>query len=184
MKLLNNERGAILITMLLLMVIVTLIGVIAINTTTVDMQITGNLKRVSTAFEGAEAGIDLAIPIIENSLASGQLTTSNTAISTAFNFTSGSGTTASLDTTNSPSLGDEITGSSSYNTDTPNSSPPDLSITNLNGVAVNVDIDRLYSYALPGGSLEFAAGYEGVGVGAAGGGAGVLYSIDSQGTIE
>lgn len=183
MKTLNNENGAILITMLLLMVIVTLIGVIAINTATVDIQISGNLKRASTAMQGAEAGVDLSIPLIESTLAVGQLSTSTATISTSMIFPSGSGTTASLDIASSPSLGDEITGSSSYNSDTANSSPPDILITNLNGVTVNIDIDRLYSYALPGGSLEFAAGYEGVGAGAGGGGVGILYGIDSQGTM-
>jgi hypothetical protein len=48
-------------------------------------------------------------------------------------------------------------------------------------VEVRVDVDRMYSYALPGGALEFASGYEGVGASAAGGGIGVLYRISSQG---
>lgn len=180
----RNEKGTILITMLLLMVIVTLIGVIAINTATVDIQIMGNLKRASTAFAGAEAGIDLSIPVIESTLAMGQLSVSTAAVSTSIPFPTnpdGSLTTASLDQTSSPNLGGEITGSSSYNADNTSSSPPDITITNLNGVGVNVDIDRLYSYTLAGGSIEFAAGYEGVGAGAAGGGVGILFSISSQG---
>ena len=196
MKTIKNEKGAILITMLLLMVIVTLLGVIAINTSTIDIQITGHSKREALALQGAEAGIDLSIPIIESTLAMGQLSTSSTTASTAITFPASSGTSASPDTV---ALGNEIGGGSSYNTDTPTGSNatttcgagvagpdpcgPDISIINLNGVAVNVDIDRLYSYALPGGSLEFAAGYEGVGAGAAGGGIGILYGIDSQGTM-
>lgn len=178
MKTINNENGAILITMLLLMVIVTLLGVIAINTSTIDIQITGHSKRAALALQGAEAGIDLGIPIIESTLAMGQLSTSSATVSiTIPSFASGA--TANLDIVN---LGNEITGGSDYNADTASASA-DLSITNLNGVGVNVDIDRFYSYALPGGSLEFAAGYEGVGAGAGGGGVGILYGIDSQGTM-
>jgi len=182
MKTLKNEKGTILITMLLLMVIVTLIGVIAINTATVDIQISGNLKRVSTASQGAEAGIDLSIPLIESTLAMGQLSISSATVSTTITFPSGSGTTAALDATDTVTLGTEITGGTDYHTDT-SSSGADLSITNLNGVAVSVDIDRMYSYMIAGGSIEFASGYEGVGAGAAGGGTGVLYSVDSQGTM-
>lgn len=175
MKTFNNEKGAILITMLLLMVIVTLIGVIAINTATVDIQISGNLKRVSTAMQGAEAGVDLSIPIIENTLAVGQLTTS----STATVLTIGSLTTIDDGATN---LGSEIQ-NDQVDPELSNFIA-DISIADIGqGVAVNVDIDRLYSYALPGGSLEFASGYEGTGAGAGGGGVGVLYSIDSQGTL-
>jgi four helix bundle protein len=182
--LITNEKGAILITMLLLMVIVTLLGVIAINTSTIDIQITGHSKREALALQGAEAGIDLSIPIIESTLAMGQLSTSTTTVSTAFIFSSGSGSGygtagATLDTV---SLSTEITGGSDYNTDTAAASP-DIAITDLKGVDVNVDIDRLYSYALAGGSLEFASGYEGAGAGAGGGGVGILYGIDSQGAL-
>lgn len=198
MKTINNENGAILITMLLLMVIVTLLGVIAINTSTIDIQITGHSKRGALALQGAEAGIDLGIPIIESTLAMGQLSTSSATVSTTIpSFASGAG--GSLD---AAMLGTEITGGSGYHGDTPSGANatttcgadritttgtdpcgPDIAITNLNGVGVNVDIDRFYSYALPGGSLEFAAGYEGVGAGAGGGGVGILYGIDSQGTM-
>lgn len=183
----SNQRGAILITMLLLMVIVTLLGVIAINTSTIDIQITGHSKRAALALQGAEAGIDLSIPIIESTLSMGQLSTSTAMVSTTITFPTfpdGSVPTAGLNTTSAPNLGTEITGGANYPND--NDSPTlntDLSITNLNGVGVNVDIDRFYSYALPGGSIEFAAGYEGVGAGAGGGGVGILYGIDSQGTM-
>ena len=187
-NIIKNEKGAILITMLLLMVIVTLIGVIAINTATVDIQITGNLKRVSTASQGAEAGIDLSIPIIENTLAAGQLTTSSTTISSSFTFPASytaSNTAYTVDLTTiggtATNLGNEI--QSDVDSTEVSTFNADISLSDLNGVAVNVDIDRLYSYALPGGSLEFASGYEGVGAGMGGGGAGVLYSVDSQGSM-
>lgn len=168
-KAMKNERGAVLITILLLLMIITIIGVIAINISTVGVQIAGNQKRVSTAFEGADGGVDLAIAVIENSLAAGTLDPTSFTIS---------GSTNTLDTT---TLGSEILGASDYNTDNPSDSP-DISISNLNGVQVRVDIDRMYAYALPGSSLEFASGYEGAGAGAAGGGVGILYKIDSQAT--
>lgn len=168
-KALKNDRGFILITVLLLLMLITIIGIIAINISTVGVQIGGNQKRVSTAFEGADGGVDLAISVIENTLAAGTLNPTSFTIP---------GSSNSIDTAN---LGNEISGGSDYDTDTASLSP-DISISNLNGVQVNVDIDRMYAYALPGSSLEFASGYEGAGAGAAGGGIGVLYIIDSQGT--
>lgn len=170
MKTLNNERGAVLITTLLLIVIITLIGLIAINTATVDIQISGQTKRSSMAFGGAEAGVDLAIPVIEGTLASGVLVPP-----------APTGIITYLDTGAAPNLFGEITASSDNNADTA-SGTPDMTA-ELNRVDVNIDIDRLYSYQLPGGAIEFAAGYEGVGAGAAGGGTGVIYRIDSQGTL-
>lgn len=166
MNMLKNEKGAILITMLLLMVIITLIGIIAINISNVDIQISGQTKRVSKAFEGAEAGVELAVPVIENVLADGTFPSVPSGIT--------------LDTAN---LGTEINGGSDYNTDKPSDATPDVKISDLNGVEVKVDIDRLYTFIIPGGALEFASGYEGIGAGAAGGGVGVLYRIDSQGSM-
>ncbi len=170
MKTINNERGAILITILLLMVIITLIGIIAINTATVDIQISGQTKRASMAFVGAEAGVDLAIPIIEYTLNPPSPLSEGTLPVLPSGFTY-----------NAADVGNEIIGESNYDPDTASASP-DITISQVNGVEVKVDIDRLYPYIIPGGSLEFASGYEGTGSGAAGGGVGVLYRIDAQGT--
>lgn len=192
MKTINNERGTILITMLLLMVIVTLLGVIAINTSTIDIQITGYSKRETQALQGAEAGIDLSIPIIENTIAAGQLTTSGTGISTIIPITIP--TTLGSTTTNYDiaTIGGVATNlEAEILNDQPGGATgelsvfnADISITQLNsaGVQVEVDIDRMYSYIIAGGSLEFASGYEGIGAGAGGGGVGILYKIDSRGT--
>ncbi len=163
---LDNERGIILITMLLLMVIISLIGMIAINTSVVDIQISGNLRKGTAAFHGAEAGVDLSIGVIENTIVNGTLTPSGPV-----------GLITSIDTAN---LGTEILGGDDYNTDTPSGSP-DVVMNNLNNTTVNTDIDRLYSYQLPGGAAQFAMGYEGIGAGAGGGGTAVLYRIDSEG---
>ena len=165
----TNERGSILVTMLFIMIMITFVGLIAINTSSVDVQISGNMRRASSALEGAEAGVDLAVTIIEGTIAQGSLNPGGT-----------TGIITGLDIAN---LGLEIMGGSDYNSDTPNSATPDVSISNLNSVGINVDIDRLYAYTIQGGALTFAAGYEGAGAGAGGGGIGILYSITSQGSI-
>jgi Tfp pilus assembly protein PilX len=169
MKKLRNEEGVILLTVILLMAVIALLGVLTINTTTVDLQISGNQRRASIAFSGGEAGTDLAQPIIERTIDAGTLTPTTVSDGTVDpNPLAGIG------------LGTEITGGNDYNADTPYANP-DLTIS-VGDATVNVDIDRLYSYTLPGGALEFASGYEGTGAAAAGGGIGVLYMIDSVGS--
>ena len=169
MKIINNEKGAVLITMLLLLIVITLAGIIAINISTVDIQIAGYTRKSSTAFGGAEAGVDIAIPVIENTLAppDGWLPLAATGIISDF------------DTT----LENEITGGSDNDTDTANGSP-DITIDDINGVEVKIDIDRLYAYTLPGSNVGFASGYEGIGAGSAGGGTAILYRIDAQATRQ
>lgn len=174
MKQIRNENGMILVTVILLMAIVALLGVIAINTSTVDIQISGNMRRMSSAFSGAEAGTDLAVPVIERTLAAGELDPTSISDGTV----DGGG-----------DLATEITGGSDYNMDSASGSP-DLEYTlsgpdeNGGSVQVQVDIDRMYAYTLPGGAMEFASGYEGTGAAAAGGGIGILYRITSEGTRQ
>jgi hypothetical protein len=165
-KHIDNQEGVILVTVILLMAIVALLGVIAINTSTVDIQISGNMRRASSSFGGAEAGIDMVVPIIESTLAAGALTPTVLA-------------GGAIDPGGDLLI--ELTGGSDYNADTPAASP-DVVLNDLNGVEIKVDIDRLYAYTLPGGAMEFAAGYEGVGAAAAGGGVGVLFRVTSEGT--
>lgn len=163
---LENQRGIILITVLLLLLIVTLLGIIAVDTSTVDLQISGNVKRGSIAFEGAEAGVDLSVPVIEQTMANGTLTPASITVE---------GTAATID----GSLVTEIT---TQSTDAEKTAfDGDITGITLQNVAVNVDIDRLYSVSVEGSSNEFAAGYEGVGAGAAGGGIGVLFRVTSRG---
>ncbi|MDI6850853.1 MAG: hypothetical protein QMD82_02820 [bacterium] len=53
---------------------------------------------------------------------------------------------------------------------------------NIGGRSVNVNPQRLFVVTEKGGSLEFAAAYEGVGRGVGGGGAAIFYNILSQAT--
>lgn len=166
----RNESGVILITVLLLMLIMTFLGIMVIDTSTIDMQIAGNFKRSSTAFEGAEAGVELSIPIIERTMFNGSMLSYN-ALTTSPNSIASD-------------LVSEITGSLNNSSDglCGGSAAPDIVIADLNGVKIEVDIDRLMSDAISGSALEFASGYEGIGAGAAGGGTQVLFRIVSQGT--
>ena len=54
---LNNEKGAALVIALLTMTVLTLIGVASINTTSLDLMISGNYKNSVKALTAAEAGV-------------------------------------------------------------------------------------------------------------------------------
>jgi hypothetical protein len=71
-------------------------------------------------------------------------------------------------------------GQSDANTDSadPAAAPTPNAVLTISNYTVNMDIDRLYARPKPGSSLQFAAGYQGIGGGAAGGGIEILYRID------
>lgn len=171
-----NEKGTILISMLMLLVVVSIMALIALNVTTVELQVMGNLKKTQRTLNAAEGGIGLSIPIIEATLQAGQLAPSSI---------SGVGTDVMSSGTRSYALADEILGKGNYYSDTnydpiPANMQPNLTI-NSGGSMVYVDIDRMYATTVPGTSLEFASAYDGIGVSAGGGGAVIFYRIDGVG---
>lgn len=159
----KNEEGMILAMVLMLMVVIAVLGAMAINTSSIDVLIFGHQKRATESFEVAQAGVDVSIPIIENTLIDGNVP----------DFSSLPAIVLHSD------VGDEVLGTAVSN-DTINNNP-DVTITMAGGAVAKADIDRLYTQAVAGGSLEFAGGYEGVGASAAGGGTSILYRIRSEG---
>lgn len=55
---LNKQDGMALVIALVMLLILTLIGINAINTTTFEVNISGNQRIYNTAFYGADGGID------------------------------------------------------------------------------------------------------------------------------
>ena len=74
-----NEKGTILISMLMLLVIVTIMAVIALSMTSVELQVMGNLKKTERTLNAAEGGIGLSHSVIEATLQAGQLAPSSIA---------------------------------------------------------------------------------------------------------
>lgn len=65
-RLLNNEEGIILITSLVLLVVLTLIGIVAMQSTTMQERMAGNIEQRDQAFERAEAGLRLMERQLDN----------------------------------------------------------------------------------------------------------------------
>jgi type IV pilus assembly protein PilX len=54
---LNNQRGAILVTSMLLLLVLTIIGITASQMTRMQERMAGNLRDQNLAFQGSEAGL-------------------------------------------------------------------------------------------------------------------------------
>jgi hypothetical protein len=159
----NDQKGAVLLVTMMILLILTVFGVAAISTTTSEIRIAANAKSQSMGFYGADGGGRTYVPIL---------------ISAIDNRTIPSGPPV-VDT----NLMNELLGFTPNDgaTDTPTSNP-DLSI-KAGSVTVGVDIDRISEQLLSGGASEFASGYEGIGASSSSGGIGIYYKMDSVGQI-
>jgi len=63
----NNQNGSVMVIALMLMALLTLLGVSAINSATIEIQIAGNERSYKQNFYKAEAAAIEAIQIIQNS---------------------------------------------------------------------------------------------------------------------
>ena len=142
-----------MLTVLMLTIILTVIGIAAITSTTMDMKLAGGERLREGSTSAAESCMSSGVQIIQQTLA-------NAAIPSAL-----TGVGANPAITVSP-LQAEIMGQSDGNADS--AAPggtPNATLT-MTGYTVNMDIDRLYAKPKSGGSLQFAAGFEGTGAAA------------------
>lgn len=67
-KTFNNEKGFVLITSLLILVVVMIIGIAATNTTILEEQIAGNDRVTKETFYASEGGLHIGAEIVEQSV--------------------------------------------------------------------------------------------------------------------
>lgn len=173
---LRRQDGIAMLTILMLTIILTVIGIAAITTTSLDIWMAGGERLRESSVNMAEACLSSGVQIVQQTLLNAQVPAALTA--------AGSNPSIPLPLGGAPGANPlelEILGQSNQNSDNadPSISPvaPNAVLT-LGGYIVNMDIDRLYARPKPGGALQFASGYEGIGAGAAGGGVEILYKID------
>ncbi len=167
----SGQEGVALLTVLLLMVILTMIGIATITVTGVQNRMAGNVRTSESGASAAEACVGTAVNIIQQTIDAAQLPAA---------FLSNANPAGPVPQSNSATLQAEIMGQSDNNADAAESNP-NTSV-QVNTFTVNGDIDRLYVVPKAGGSLQFAAGYEGTAGGAAGGGLDILYRINCVAT--
>jgi Tfp pilus assembly protein PilX len=173
---LAGEDGIAMLTVLMLTVILTVIGIAAVTTTTMDIWLAGGERTRETSVNVAEACLSSGVQIIQQTLL-------NAAIPGVL-LTAGNN--PSISPAPNP-LQAEIMGTNNQNADTADPSlasvsgsgyAPNAVLTMPGGYIAFMDIDRLYVQYKVGSAIQFASGYEGLGAGAASGGVEILYRIE------
>jgi Tfp pilus assembly protein PilX len=168
---LNNERGFALFGVFLTILMMTALGIAAMTMTGLENRMAGSANSTDAAAAAAESCIGTGVNVIMQTLQDRQVPLSYV----------GSVIPASAEGAIAPTLTQEIMGQANNNADVAGASP-DIQMT-AGPFAVVGDIDRLYFKNKVGGSLQFAAGYEGAAQGAAGGGGEAIYQIDCTATL-
>lgn len=173
----RGESGIAVLTVMLLLLIMTVLGLAAITVTGLENRMAGFAMSSEVSATAAESCLSTAVNIIQQTIDP----INGGAVPPAYS--PSPVPTASKD--GPPTLTAEIIGQADNDPDSPTGSGaagPDISFM-VASYAVNGDIDRLYGKANSGSGLQFAAGYEGVGGGAAAGGVDLIYQVDCRATL-
>lgn len=177
----KNESGFVLVAAMLLLLLLTLIGISALNTSNIEIQIGGNDRLHKQVFSQADGGTQMAARLVEESVAIPSGFTALDANNVLQDPATPNNTVLIVDTTMWKNEGAEAptptdaTRDAAYFPDGYNpalplpNAPPHTNIT-VSGVTTNT----------AGSGLQMVAGYEGKGKGSAGGGSQILFSIKSQ----
>jgi Tfp pilus assembly protein PilX len=166
---LRDERGNALVVALLMLVVLTLLGIAALSTSTVELQISGNDKVTKKAFYSADGGTEMASELLEQniedrdwiaSVSSPKLVGNVSVVTTNFYLNQPVNTPDAIPSdTNRDAI---------YPRDATNTVPH-----------TNIKV-RGRTTLSNGSAIQLAAGYEGKGKGAAGGGAWIMYDVRAQ----
>jgi len=171
----DSQRGTAIIMAMLILLVLSVIGVYAVSTSTVETKITGQERGFQEAFYTADSGEPIGLYVTNLILHDDPQTVGAMAAPWS------SVVHASL-----LGIGGELY-TNARNPDEPQTGTADIDSAGQSAalglpgyVLLLVDIDRLQSQHLPGGGVEFASGYESIGQGG-GGDVGVLYAVDAVG---
>jgi Tfp pilus assembly protein PilX len=151
----KGDGGYILIVVLLLLLVLTVIGLAAIGTSSIENILSGNIRLKERNVSKADAGAEISRAIIERTVREQD-------------------TQGFANIVNDVNLPTELR-STSFDPDT-----NDDVIFAVSGQNVTVDIDKMYVKWMGGTAIEFAAGYEGVGK-SGGSGFYTFFKINSAG---
>jgi len=160
----NNSNGGVTVAALLILAILTIIGISAISTSNMEVQIANNDKVHKMSFYAADGGSELGTELLELNIACPSGFASD-------NLTM----TADITAVDKDFWMQNVEPVVTY----PSDSERDVLINSAAGTHTNLSIFGTTALGV-GGAIQMAAGYEGKGKGAAGGGVSILYEIHSQ----
>ena len=164
----TSPNGYVMLGTILVLIMMTVIGVAATNTTSTEVMMSGNYKRYKQTFFLADGGAEVGTEVIEQSVQAADWNASGETVGPG-NVHVANGTfymtTDNLDSSDIPSTSDRTV-------EVPAAA---------NGTSPTcLKIGAGEAQPLPGSAVQMAAGYEGKGKGAGGGGAQKLFGIRSR----
>jgi len=190
---LAGREGMVLLSTLLILSAVSLVAVGMSGDTTTSLQVAGNRRLAEQAFHLADGGADIGTHVVLDYLYPDAVDPDSDFPVYADTISLMDGKLEMTHFKTDPNLLSDIKGypgnDNNDDGDIENLAlyPPDLSfdLRAASGIpfedsTVLVDVDRLKAKYLAGSSIEFAAGYEGIGKGAGAGSVAVYYGIQSR----
>ncbi len=192
-----TQTGMVLISSLLILASVSLIAFGLAGDSTTELRIAGNRKLSQQAFSLGDGGAHVGVQVILDHLYE--------AVDPSADYPTEDEEVALIHDAERPELNlymrgfrledDLLADIKGYpendNLADPDNGSPDVvfELSTEPGVSthdarVSVDIDRLWARVQPGSSIEFAAGYEGIGKGAGTGSVAIFYAISSTAAVE
>jgi Tfp pilus assembly protein PilX len=176
-----NQRGSVLIIVLLVLMLGSLIAISAITISTTETRIANNEKSFETAFAQADAGIAPGLTVLLNTYKNKAVVDTIPAPTTA---TKNMAWTDDTYVSGSNTLLDEVMGAShspnkGFWFQAPHDPRWDAADSRITKTTVIIERDRATA-ASTGSSVEFGGGYEGVGYGS-GSGINIFYFIRATG---
>lgn len=168
----HNEQGFVLVVSLVILLILIVIGIAATNTTTFELQISGNEKVHKQTFSQADGGTELGTRLIEE----------NVACAEGFDATGDEDGDGDQDA----AIGNIIVDNLSFALPgTVISDPSDINRDIFTPAAYGTGPHTNLTFGgqtvtTPGSGLQMVSGYEGLGKGSASGGSHILYNMNSQ----
>lgn len=169
----ENEAGVAMLTVLLIMLMMTMLGIAAVTVTGLENRMAGFMTSMESAAVAAESCAGIGVNIIQQTIdpyvGAGTLPTA---------FLSNATPAGPVPQTNATVLNQEIMGQSDNNSDFSFGTGAVPNITQTVGAyTVSGDIDRLYIKGSPGSGMQQFAGYEGTGSSAVGS-SNIFYRVD------
>jgi len=171
-----GERGIALLTVVLILMVLSVIGIASITLTGLEGRLAVYVRTGEAAAVAAQACLSTAVTTLEATIRDSKVPDA---------MLDNAATPGPVPNANAATLLSEVLGAIGFEnfTDTLPATYPNfnLGIPNpaqtLNNYVVQGDIDRLYSKAGSGGSMLMIQGYEGLGAGTGAGGTEILYQI-------
>ena len=167
----GNEEGFVLVVSLVLLLVITLMGILALSSSTTEVMIAGNQRIVEINEISADGGKDLSKPIINDVVYYDRVDTNkftqdkiviDNELNNELQLNDSDDDGIENVTSNDPENSSDALMNPDINFRIPSNDPNPR-------VTVSIDVDYLFSAHAAGSAIEFGSGTEGMGKGMSGG---------------